>query len=549
VFAAGRVDAALNLARTIPVGARAEKHERSCSRAQPGLQAAPFCVASVQARWQAAGIDDPEDQMKKRFWRMPVVIMACVILAYAALLIPEPRFQAPAGAGKRPFVWNQDQLWRDLENEFIKARQEKPDVVKSRLDALLAEAGKTLEEVGATDLAPGDKVFSTLENRIFVTAPPAGASPARVPEFARLVESARDLTKKQSEHWDLKEPQARAQLYRILFGGRMALEMVMVQASGGAAVGPLSREEPSGGPAVTAAGVRLHSGDIFVSRGNTPTSSLIARGNDFPGNFSHVALLHVDEGTGRATVIESLLERGVVTVPLATFLEEKRLRLMALRLRADLPSVRTDPQLPHRAATFALKAAQHRHIPYDFAMNFADHNSQFCSEVVSSAYEEAGIRLWMGMTFISSPTVTAWLASLGVRHFETQEPSDLEYDPQLRVVAEWRNPTNLLQAHLDDAVTDSMFEAARPGAPLDYSLLKLPLARIVKVYSVGLNVLGREGPVPEGMSATTALRASRFREEHRLQKEALARAADEFHARHGYWPTYWELLKMARRKG
>ena len=31
------------------------------------------------------------------------------------------------------------------------------------------------------------------------------------------------------------------------------------------------------------------------SAGGAATSALIARGNDFPGNFSHIALVHVDE--------------------------------------------------------------------------------------------------------------------------------------------------------------------------------------------------------------------------------------------------------------
>jgi len=36
--------------------------------------------------------------------------------------------------------------------------------------------------------------------------------------------------------------------------------------------------------------------------------------------------------------------------------------------------------------------------------------------------------LWSGILHISSPGLRKWLAAFGVRHFETQEPSDLEYD-------------------------------------------------------------------------------------------------------------------------
>jgi hypothetical protein len=290
----------------------------------------------------------------------------------------------------------------------------------------------------------------------------------------------------------------------------------------------------------------LHSGDILVSRGGAPTSALIARGNDHPGVFSHVALLHVDEKTGQATVIESHIECGVAAGSFENYLRDKKLRIMVLRLRADLPAMRTDPQLPHNAATLALREFERRHIPYDFAMDYHNPDKQFCSEVVSSAYGHWSIRLWIGPSFISDPVVCAWLGSMGVRFFETQEPADLEYDPQLRVVAEWRDRGTLLKAHADDAVTDTMLASGKPGESLPYQRWLLPLARVAKAYSVVLNWFGKVGPVPEGMSATQSLRAVRYEREHKAITERLLVLAEEFKKEKGYEPAYWELLKLAR---
>jgi len=155
------------------------------------------------------------------------------------------------------------------------------------------------------------------------------------------------------------------------------------------------------------------------------------------------------------------------------------------------------------------------------------------------------MRLWMGMSHISSPTLTAWLGSLGVRHFETQEPADLEYDPQLRVVAEWREVPALRQAHLDDAVTDVMLAHAQPGQPLPFSRLKLFFARAAKAYSVVLSWFGRLGPIPEGMSATAALRADKYKADHAAVKERLETFAAVFQKTHHYSPPYWELVRLA----
>src|SRR5574342_1106472 len=122
---------------------------------------------------------------------------------------------------------------------------------------------------------------------------------------------------------------------------------------------------------------------------------------------------------------------------------------MILRPRADLPALVAAPTLPHQAAIYALQQTREHHIPYDFEMNYHDPAKLFCSEVASLAYQKFGVNLWMRISHISSPGVTAWLAAFGVKHFETQEPADLEYDPQLVVVAEWRNLETLFKDHAD----------------------------------------------------------------------------------------------------
>jgi hypothetical protein len=273
---------------------------------------------------------------------------------------------------------------------------------------------------------------------------------------------------------------------------------------------------------------------------------MIARANDFPGSFSHVALLHVDDQTGQASIVESLSQKGVVITSVDEFLKDKKLRVLVLRLRSTLPALVRDPLLPHRAATQMLARARRGHIPYDFALNHHDDTAQFCSEVAAAAYEAHGIHLWTGLTYISLPTAIGWLGSLGVRHFETKEPADLEYDPQLRMVGEWREPATLLKAHIDDAVTDVMLERAPHGLPLAYNLWMLPVARLLKAYSLILKRLGKAGPVPEGMSATVALRVSKYQRQHAELVSRVETLAEQFKKRFGYTPPYWELVKLAQ---
>jgi hypothetical protein len=474
-------------------------------------------------------------------------LMIGVAVLYAFLLIPVPEPEPPAGAGNNPFVWNQDEQWEALEQHFKSVRPLGCAGLSGSIADGLAAMRLSLAVMGEEMLDPGAPAFDDLERSLFTLAPMVGACHDSVPAFLSAVSRLRAEVKRQSTRWDMNGAPARRRIYRLLYGGREASEEVLLQMPR-AAVPALLRgdNEPSQTPAAEVLGVTIHSGDVLVSRGGAPTSALIARGNDYPGNFSHVALVHVDEESGVPAVVESHIERGVTTSTLQQYLLDIKLRVMVLRLRADLPAVVADPLLPHKAARRALEVARTRHIPYDFAMDVRDTSRLFCSEVASAAYRVYGINLWMGLSSISSPGIVSWLSAFGVRHFETEEPSDLEYDPQLTVVAEWRDPETLFRDHVDNAVIDVLLEDAESGKKLTYDWYLLPLGRVLKVYSVILNWLGKEGPVPEGMGAEAALRNRRMSGEHRAIKERLLQLAEEFRQKEGYTPPYWELIKMAR---
>ncbi len=114
------------------------------------------------------------------------------------------------------------------------------------------------------------------------------------------------------------------------------------------------------------------------------------------------------------------------------------------------------------------------------------------------------------------------------------------------MVAEWHDRDTLLDDQIDNAVIDAMLEQAEAGAPLDYDYAKLPLARLAKVYSAALNVFGKVGPVPEGMSPVVALRATWLAERHAAVKAKVLAAVSEFEREHGRVPAYWELVQLAR---
>src|SRR5436189_653455 len=382
---------------------------------------------------------------------LPAVAGSLVgLLAVLSLPGPEPPV-APAPARGHGFAWNQDAFWRSLEKTYGDAR-----AVGSRRAAPVAATersavGSTADRLLGAPLDPGAAVLDSVERRFFTLAPLVAACPRHLGDYVRLSGRLREAIKWQSRRWDVAGDAARARLYRSLYGLRGAVEEVMLHHPDSVTALLEGRHEPSATPAATVHGVEIHSGDILVSRGGYPTSALIARGNDYPGNFSHVGLVHVDGVSHVASVIEAHIERGVAVSTADAYLRDKKLRIMVLRLRADLAPLLVDPLLPHRAASLALERAQSGHIAYDFDMDYTDPSRLFCSAVASSVYGELGVRLWTGLSTISAPGLRRWLSAFGVRHLESQEPWDREVEPRLVVVAEWRDAGALMQDHIDNA--------------------------------------------------------------------------------------------------
>lgn len=475
-----------------------------------------------------------------------LIIISTIVVLYLLLLIPLENNSVIPEGNKKPFIWNQDSVWNKLETEFINAKTEGCDKINPHIDSLFVNSEKVLNEISGNDLKPSDEKFATLENYIFQTAPLIPVCNQYFPDYVNFYSKLRKVVKKQSRNWNMNSTSARNTLYRLLYGNRTAIEEIMLQLSKDE-VAPLIKgvDEPSSTSSTEILGVEVHSGDILVSRGGAPTSALIARGNDYPGNFSHIALVYINEKTKAISIIESHIERGVVVSSLDEYLKDTKLRIMVLRLRSDL--IKADPILPHKTAEFALREAKRKHIPYDFEMNTNESEKQFCSEVASSAYKKYGIKLWTGLSNISSKGARNWLAAFGVKYFETEEPSDLEYDPKLSVVAEWRDPETLFKDHLDNAVTDVMLEEADSGKVLSYDWYLLPIGRLTKLYSIILNLFGLEGPVPEGMSPEAALKNVKYSKTHEKIKLKLMDLANKYKSEKGYTPPYWELVNIGRQ--
>ena len=470
-----------------------------------------------------------------------------IIFLFLVLLIPESGLEKIEVAQRSQFIWDRDSLWHSLEKDFTIIQELGCYNSSEQIGEMLNELSSILDFIEKQKLDPDNSKFNSLLKSIFQTAPLIAACPDSSERYIDLIFRMRQIVKDQSKPWNPDERTARNTLYKLIYGGRAAAEEIILQSEENNTPSlTLGLNEPSATPFTTFLGVKIHSGDILVSRGGAPTSALISRGSDYPGNFSHVALVHVDTETNIPSIIEAHIEIGVAIASLEDYIKDKKLRVMVLRPRNDLPELVADPMLPHKAAKASLDRAMNEHIPYDFEMDYNNDSKLFCSEVVSSVYKKLGVNLWMGKSTISSMGTAKLLAGFGVTNFETQEPSDLEFDPQLSVVAEWRDMETLYKDHMDNAVVDAILEWTEEGNEISIDWYMLPIVRSVKLYSVVLNQFDKAGPIPEGMSATSALKHRAFNALHTQIGDYVLDKANKFKNNNGFTPPYWRLLQFAR---
>ena len=480
--------------------------------------------------------------IKKTGWGIAVLAVI-----YLLLLIPDSKEKAVSiETGKKAFAWNSDDQWLKMENLFKHARQmkkEELDTVIGYHKAIAESELNLLQNATTTAAGPG---WKTVEKNFFMMAALIAVQQDHTTWLVDYYNRVRNLVKLHSQQWDMNNVDTRNTIYTLLYGLRAAVEEVLLQSDRlhfPAAM--LVNNERSATPAASIFGIEVHSGDLLVSRGGAEVSALISRGNDYPGNFSHIALIYVDEKTNEPFLIEAHIEKGVAVASVAQYENDKKLRFMVMRSRADLPLMLADSMLPQKAAKSMFDEAGKRHIRYDFKMNFNDTTEMFCSEVASYAYRLYGLQVWKYPSTISSQGVVNWLHDFGVEHFVTQMPSDLEYDPQLTVVAEWRDPETLFKDHLDNAVMDALLENANRGEVIGYKTWQLPVVRVIKGYCMIKNLFGKTGMIPEGMSATKALKNQTFVAMHARVKNKTLQMADDFYKQNNYRAPYWQLVKFA----
>ncbi len=222
-----------------------------------------------------------------------------IVVLYFLLLIPFPQNQVEIQKPSQdPFIWGQDILWEKLEVSFQNAKEIPSEELDSIVKSMANECDNLFNENEFKFLKAEDPFYTSIEKRFFQIAPLIAAQKNKSNWHIRFYNKVRKKLKSDSRNWDMNEASARNVSYRILYGMRATVEEILLQSSDEEFVSTMFvSNEPSVVPSVDILGIKVHSGDLLVSRGGAEVSAFISRGNDYPGNFSHVAIIHIDKET------------------------------------------------------------------------------------------------------------------------------------------------------------------------------------------------------------------------------------------------------------
>ncbi len=222
-------------------------------------------------------------------------------------------------------------------------------------------------------------------------------------------------------------------------------------------------------------GAVFEDGDVFVTRGVSFLSSMIARMGIRPSQFSHIVFLHENPITKKIETIESYVGAGVQFYEIDFALKNENARILWLRSK--------DRALAKRASTMIGSLVRERiskgqTIRYDYELDFDDPTTMSCAEVSQVAFKlgsngEIKIPLYPNEIAGATPLVSR----LRIPPGPTFEPGDLELDPRFEIVGEFQDLRLTRDSRQKDTIMSELFRWMDQEGYILHETLNSRLAR------------------------------------------------------------------------
>lgn len=227
-------------------------------------------------------------------------------------------------------------------------------------------------------------------------------------------------------------------------------------------------------------GINIQSGDLLVTRAKSAVSGTIARMSDIPGQHSHMILFYKDPATQDVWTLEVLLESNIRVRPLDELFDRPLGRMILFRAKPDYREkfveaaelmwtmIRERPWKKDLEFIYDYELDGEECRPKDLVdiASLIGWSEAYpvcdCMEIICTGMIERPLS-WIAPE-LDFPRFPSRLESLpesfktmvGLEADEFFFPVDLEVDPHVDLVAEWRDPRVLRELQLVDLVWTSM---------------------------------------------------------------------------------------------
>lgn len=294
-------------------------------------------------------------------------------------------------------------------------------------------------------------------------------------------------------------------------------------------------------------------GDVFLIRGKSYVSGMIARIGDTELQFSHLAILGLNE-KNEQVVVEALIPYGTKISPLAEWLKQKEARVVQFRFHDADIAANAGKAAFDLANQFIGKAGYN--IPYDFHMSSLSADMIFCAELIENAYLTASaskVLLPEHKTVTTKFKTTPFLRNMGIESSEIFAPGDIEFDSRFDLLAEYRylgkydesdSIPMLRKVRMQDAIIQSIYNWMVIDAYQFVDSWKINMKTILAKIMRYLGFL--KDRMPTHMPYSSLKTVIQFEDTSQILESHLFPIEAEFYAQKKHSLHFQEMLKILK---
>lgn len=454
------------------------------------------------------------------------------LILYALLAIPDNR--SSLNIPEKDGLVISSKWWGKFAQNLVKFRITSESNQRYYYDKHRGLLTQHLDDLLLQLTEPDNPILDSIRFHINKLSALASLVPNKTMEFEEDVSRWRKLLKYQSRYWDTSEKVTNQRLFQLITESRLAFESALIQSNTESA--SISTIETNSQLKTVKVGeLVLKSGDILAFNHVNRDNPSVAFIKELPNAFKQLGSVFISDND--ASVIYVDHEQGLHIVPVQEFFEKIAPNGAVLRLRDDIPTLLSNPELPDLAASTISEMAKNGGYRYDYKFDSETNDYIYDWELINTVYKVHSLNLEPNQFIRADNSIHVGTRKPHIEAFE------IELDHRFIIAGEWYNAELLYNNRLLTAATASIIRSNKKS---DFvSPILLPIYRVIKAYSMVVGNLGLHQPIPTGVTAQTQMVYDALGKEQkklvlRLQSELSKYELDQNHK-----ATYLKMLQKA----